>query len=149
MGQAFRVLMLLAMSWIAGACASLGDRPLAGRDFLVTAQDRPAVREISLTFRSLTDEALCLRRNQWPDEEGGLELHPDNFAIVIGEISYGLTSIAFYCLDDCLVRVEPGTTMTASLAYADTQIPRAEYDQPKTIHIELHPLPCNQVESGQ
>ena len=104
---------------VIAACATSFQRA-APEDFSITVTDNPAQKLYDVALKSATNAPLCLSKESWPAEDGTFPMGYEGAMLVTTSGSlHPKSAMTAYCPGGCgEVRLEPGRTLQASIAYA-------------------------------
>ena len=125
---------------LAGGCATTTTE-LVRIEYAVT--DNPDQRKIELTYRNVSDAAMCLLPEHWPNSAGKINQASDVVSLVVGRERFPLKSFnTGYCPEGCAIRVESGAVASAFIAYEDFALPDRATKEPKTLDFSPVTFKC-------
>lgn len=135
-----RLCMMAGLALIGGGCAhsAASDFPLAGRDYVLTAEPNQVARRFDLRLVSKTDRSLCISQDNWSNAPGWLAWSSERVFVENGGRRFPITDQNFGSCADCGSWViKPGATLAGKVAYdqfdpeaTSSGAPRLSYNPP-------------------
>ena len=139
-----RILAGTLLCMAIAACAS-PFRRAEPRDFSVSVVDNPTKRRYDVTLASAVGTPLCLSKESWPAEDGTFPMGYEGAVLTTttGPL-HPKAAMTTYCPGGCgEVRLEPGQTLRASVAYAafgDAEV--IAVDPVRSLSFPVYPYYC-------
>lgn len=139
-----RILAVTLLCVAIAACAS-PFRRAEPQDFRVSVVDNPAKKRYDVALASAVGAPLCLSKEGWPAEDGTFPMGYEGAVLTTttGPL-HPKAAMTTYCPGGCgEVRLEPGQTLRASVAYAafgDAEV--IAVDPVRSLSFPVYPYYC-------
>jgi len=139
-----KLLVAALLCMLIPACATQLRRA-DSKDFSVSVTDRATEKRYVVVLDSAADGPLCLSKESWPIENGTFPMGYEGAVLTTtnGPL-HPKAAMTAYCPGGCgEVRLEPGQTLRASIAYAafgDAEVIAA--DAARSLSFPVYPYYC-------
>lgn len=145
LGALFGFCLLILLVALQSSCSTAATRP-SSESFRVEIIDNLDERRFDVSVTSLDDHAICISKENWPDESGGFAGPQDYTHLRVGSgtlpVSTAFSSI--YCPGGCGEhRIAPQGVLRGFIAYGGFADANAIAAEPrKELHFSVTPYYC-------
>lgn len=120
-------------------------RHAAPGDFSLSLIDSPTQKRYEVVLTSSVSGPLCLSKESWPTEDGSFPMGNEGAVLTAASGAlHPIVAMTAYCPGGCgEVRLQPGQTLRANIAYAafgDAEVIAA--DPARSLSFSVHPYFC-------
>ena len=132
-----RSLVILA-TLVATACATTARLVPIAYSFA----DEPAQRQVTVSYTNTSKRLMCLLPEHWPNRAGWVDQAEGRVFLEIGERRVSMKDFNTGYCPGCATRVDPGSTLTATIPYERFGLPEDLVPKSKILRFSPVAFPC-------
>ena len=133
-----RISILVLTLLLIVSCASTTQLITIEYNFL----DNIRERRIDLSYKNGTSHRLCLSPEDWPNSGHKLNQAGNEVFLVIGDKRFPIENFNTGYCPHCVIRVNPGQQINASIPYGDFSLPESLYHEVKQLEFRPAAYRC-------